>query len=330
VASIAKSFVVNGLRSLVISSTIVLPAAVTFASSPANSSPRSGPSLVPIPTDARTIVKVMFGDSDYVKAQAMLVAAEKSNSDDPLVYTLSAAYAYNSENWEKVNFYGSRTRQRATAMMSRNALRGNLYTAVGLFIEGTYKYKREGTVAALNQLQQVLVYLEKAEKINSRDPELNLIKGYMELLLAVSLPIADAELAIERLEKYAEPKFLAYRGIALGYRDLGKYDRALQYLKKAQDLTPNNPELQYLSSQINYRIGRSPINRDRLNTAIAGYDRALTKRMTLPTITVAEIVREKCQVLILLDRRPRDCDTMYDYVRQKNGYLGAKNLPFGM
>jgi tetratricopeptide (TPR) repeat protein len=96
----------------------------------------------------------------------------------------------------------------------------------------------------------VFQYLETAEKANPTDPELNLLKGYMDLILAVNLPFSSPQEAIERLETYGSPDYLVDRGIALAYRNLKQYDQALQFIDNALKATPNNPELMYLKGQI--------------------------------------------------------------------------------
>jgi hypothetical protein len=73
-----------------------------------------------------------------------------------------------------------------------------------------------GPVGALSKLQKVFQYLDEAKKIDPKDPELNLLTGYMDLMLAVNLPFSDPAQAVEKLEKYAAPSYLAYRGIAVG------------------------------------------------------------------------------------------------------------------
>ena len=51
-------------------------------------------------------------------------------------------------------------------------------------------------------LQQVFSELDEAESINPSDPELNLIKGYMDLMLAVNLPFSNPEGAISQMSTY--------------------------------------------------------------------------------------------------------------------------------
>ncbi len=65
------------------------------------------------------------------------------------------------------------------------------------------------------RVAKVYAYLGKAEAISANDPELNLIRGYMDLMLAVNLPFTSPDQAIERLEKNAAPRYLVDRGIAI-------------------------------------------------------------------------------------------------------------------
>jgi len=62
--------------------------------------------------------------------------------------------------------------------MTRDPLRGNLYAAVGHFLQGAAVLTRDGTVKgtpqALAELRQVYEYMDRAEAISSTDPEVNL------------------------------------------------------------------------------------------------------------------------------------------------------------
>ena len=63
------------------------------------------------------------------------------------------------------------------------------------FLDGAYVYNEKGALEAINKLQLVFKYLDRAEDVDPKDPELNLIKGYMDLLLAVNLPFSKPEQA---------------------------------------------------------------------------------------------------------------------------------------
>lgn len=168
---------------------------------------------------------------------------------------------------------------------------------MGRFLQGAAALSREGTVKgapqALSALRQVYEYLDKAEAVSSTDPELNLLRGYMDLLLAVNLPFSNPEQAIQRLEKFAGPKYLAYRGIAIAYRDLDQYPQALAAVDRAMQFTANNPELFYLKAQIQSEQGRKQNNKLMLQEAVKNFDQAIAKKTQLPASLVKQIERER-------------------------------------
>jgi tetratricopeptide (TPR) repeat protein len=172
-----------------------------------------------------------------------------------------------------------------------------LYTAVGHFLQGAFILSRNGTVngapQALSELRQVYDYIDKAEAVSSNDPELNLLKGYMDLMLAVNLPFANPQQAIERLEKNAAPRYLVDRGIAIAYRDLKQYNQALDYTNRALKQTSNNPELYYLKAQILKEQARKDNNQQLMQEAISDFDKALSKKAQLPSGMVKQIERER-------------------------------------
>ena len=182
-------------------------------------------------------------------------------------------------------------------MIATDPLRGNLYAAVGHFLEGAVILTREGTVSgapkALSRLREVYNHLDKAEAISPKDPELNLIKGYMDLMLAVNLPFANPQQAIQRLEENAGPQYLVERGIAIAYRDLKKYPQALDYVNRALKITSENPELYYLKAQILREQSKKQNNPEIKKQAIDYFDQALAKKSQLPPTVVKQIERER-------------------------------------
>jgi tetratricopeptide (TPR) repeat protein len=241
----------------------------------------------------------MFERGDYRTAQSLLGQAE---SNEPLAYALRASMAYMS--WESENNaqrkqallndfknYGIQTRTTAEKLARSNPLRGNIYLAAGHFLEGAYVVRTEGVVRgtpqALGKLQQAFQYLDAAERMSPQDPELNLVKGFIDLMLSVnvSLPLSNPTDAIQRLERYAGPRYLADRGLAIGFRDMKQFDRALQAVDRAIKSAPDNPELSYLKAQILVRNNQS---RDSLPL----FEKALSKRSQLPNGTVSQIERE--------------------------------------
>ena len=114
----------------------------------------------------------------------------------------------------------------------------------------------------------------------------------MDLLLAVNLPFSKPEQAIERFESYAAPNYLVERGLAVAYRDLKKYDKALKYADKALDSAPDNPEHYYLKGQILRQIGKKQNNLKALEEAQENFEVALERSETLPKFVLKTLKRE--------------------------------------
>lgn len=263
----------------------------------------------------------IFKEGNYKQAKGYLSQAEASEPKEPLAYAMQAALAFNDitqdkndPNLELLKGYADKTLQTAQQLKNTDPLRGNLYTAVGHFLEGTYDFKKEGAVGALTKLQKVFQYLDEAKKIDPNDPELNLLTGYMDLMLAINLPFSDPAQAIQRLENYGAPKYLAYRGIAVGYRDLKQYSKAMEFVDRALALTPDNPEVLYLKAQIlRYQ--------DKNQESLEFFKKALEKQAQLPNNSVAQITREQCRLQNKIDNgnesKGRDCDAERARIRNR-------------
>jgi tetratricopeptide (TPR) repeat protein len=241
----------------------------------------------------------MFQQGDYVAAEKYLEQAKAKEPNEPLIYALKASLAYGKNDFAALESYSKKTLEIGQKLSSSDQLRGNLYTGVGHFLEGAAIISREGAVngasRALSRLRKVYQHFDQAEAIAPNDPELNLIRGYMDLMLSVNLPFASPEQAIERLEKNAAPQYLVYRGIALAYRDLKDYQPALNYANKAVVATPNNPEVYYLRAQIYHELAKPDNNKAFLREAIANFDKALAKKSQLPASLVRQIESERRQ-----------------------------------
>lgn len=235
----------------------------------------------------------LFGD--YKGAKNPLAEAEAAEPDEPLAYALRASIAYTEEDWENIKVYALKTLEAAQSISQNDPLRSNLYLAIGHFLDGTYLYEKEGAVSAIQKLQLVFKYFDAAEEIDPKDPELNLIKGYMDLLLAVNLPFSSAEDAIARFQENASPEYLVERGIAVAYRDLKEYDKALESVDKALKIAPDNPEHYYLKGQILRKIGKNNSDITTLERALDYFSTALLKEDTLPTFIVEPLRRETRQ-----------------------------------
>ena len=177
-------------------------------------------------------------------------------------------------------------------MKGKDNLRAYIYLAASDLIEAGYIVKTEGVSSApkaLPLVQSVFDNIQKAKDISPNDPELNLIKGYIDMLIASVLPLSDLETALESLKQYAAPDYLKWRGIALAYRDARKPDLALDAVNKALVSAPNNPELHYLKGQVLWMQGGSNIP-----TAKKQFELALSKSKQLNPSLLDEI-RGQCR-----------------------------------
>lgn len=70
-------------------------------------------------------------------------------------------------------------------------------------------------------------YFDLVERINLLDLELNLFKGYMDLMLVVNLLFFDISKVIEILENKVYFYYLVYWGLVVVYRDLDDLKKVL-------------------------------------------------------------------------------------------------------
>ncbi len=116
--------------------------------------------------------KTIFLQGNYQTVREQLNLAEAKEEKEPLVYALQASIAYADEDWESIKKYANKTLETALALSYEDPVRGNLYLAVGHFLDGSYIYQKEGAVAAINKLQLVFKYFDLAEDNDPDDPEL--------------------------------------------------------------------------------------------------------------------------------------------------------------
>lgn len=254
-------------------------------------------------SEARTIgpqtelaFQALFQQGNYPQAERYLESALRSGElSDPLTFSLLAAMAYLKGDWNGFRGYTSQTQQVAVQLTPRDPLRGNLYQAVAAVMEATYDVSDAGNglvlgmPKALSKVQQMFRYLDRAAAVNPQDPELNLLKGYIDLLLASDLALVSPKQAIDRLQAYAAPPYLAQRGIAIAYRDLEQYPAALTAVDQALQSAPDNPELLLLKAQILRLQGQA-------QASAQVFDQALAKQGQLPEGLAQQIRRERSQL----------------------------------
>jgi tetratricopeptide (TPR) repeat protein len=253
----------------------------------------------PISAQTEAIFKTIFEQGNYPEANRLI---QKVTVKDPLDAALKASISYLNNDLSTFKASATKTRELAETMVAQDPLRGNVYIAVGHFLEGASLYTQKGMLAlpeALGKLQQVYRHLDKAEAIDAKDPEFSLVKGSVDLLVSSTLPFSDPQKAIQRLSENAGPRYLAYRGIAIAYRDIssnvGKSDAAkateaankgLEAVDKALQSTPTNPEVLYLKAQLLVKQQKYP-------EALTLFDQALAKKEQLPSPIVKSLNRER-------------------------------------
>lgn len=250
----------------------------------------------PINENTQAAFEAFFKKGDYKSAANYL---KQLDPNDPLSLAMRASLTYSdmlgerdqarkAAMLEEFQVYATQTRSAAEQLLGNDPLRGNLYLAVSHFFDGVYAFTKEGTVRGtakvLGELQQILKYLNEAEAKSPDDPELNLLRGYIDVYSGIYLPFSSPNKGIERLQKFASPRYLADRGLAMGYLEMKEYDKALTAVESAIAAAPENPELWYLKSRILSRQGKD-------QESIPYLERAIAKKDQLPTGLVREMER---------------------------------------
>lgn len=239
----------------------------------------------------------IFRDGNYKIAQTYLDQAFQTEPLEPLAYAMRASLAYDSADYEAMKVYADKTLKTAEILTAQDPLRGNLYLAVGHFLEGGYLLKKGSYLEAVGKVGQVFDYLDLAAKINPDDPELNLLRGYLDLFLSKYTPFSQSDQVIGRFEKYASPDYLKNRALATTYRDLKQYDKAMNYLDQAIAETPNNPELEYLKGQLLRLEGRNNKDLSKLQQAQTYYAQAIQKQDQLSRSVIMQLNHENNAVI---------------------------------
>jgi tetratricopeptide (TPR) repeat protein len=281
--------------SLILSSTVAIAsigwASLAFAGDPFQRIPEK-----PIGDATEEVFEAMFKDGDYREAERLIAQALREDSDEPLAHALQAALAYNQGEWETLRTHGQKTKEAAERLMSRDPVRGNLYKGVGLMLEGAYDVlKNKNYLGAVPKLQGIFQAFDAAKAADPDDPELNLAKGYMELLLAVNLPFSSPDTAIANFQRTAKPSYLVERGLALAYRDLGRFQDALDRVERARSQTADNPEITYLKAQILHELGKKDNQAEVVREAVELFADALKEidQFPNPEANQPQIEREK-------------------------------------
>lgn len=236
--------------------------------------------------------EAIFKEGDYRGAETILVTAVQQEPNEPLAYAMKASFAYDGNDLEGMKDYAEKTREAAERLSAVDPLRSNLYLAVGHFLEGGYLLKKGSYLQAVGKTGMIFDYLDKATALNPDDPEVNLLRGYLDLFLSRYTPFNQSEQVIKRFEQFAAPDYLKYRALATTYRDLEQYDLAMMNLDKALAITPDNPELLYLKGQFLRNEGRREMEMGKLQEAQTYYQKALLKQDQLSRALIVQLNHE--------------------------------------
>lgn len=244
---------------------------------------RTGSNQREMSAEVSAAFEAFFCSGSHVNSQDQLEAALKASPEEPVVHALLAALAYQEGNLTEFARLATETRKVATALKTTDPLRGNLYEGVGYGLEAANQVLKDGVVLglakALPTLDKLFASIRLAQQVDPEDPELNLVNGYMDLLLTYR------DKALTQFLK-ASPAYLAARGQALAYRDLERYPEALAAVDQAIANSCGNPELYYLKAQI-------LANQGSYTEAVPLFDQALQASAQLPKALSDQIQMER-------------------------------------
>ncbi|MEM6445184.1 MAG: Sll0314/Alr1548 family TPR repeat-containing protein [Cyanobacteria bacterium P01_D01_bin.123] len=247
---------------------------------------RTGADARPIGPEVEAAFDEYFCRGNYTNSRNLLMQAQQAEPNEPIVYALLASVSYQEGNLDGLAEMAVKTRETAAALEATDPLRGNLYEGIGYALEAAHRVLKDGVTAglprALPTLNKVFAAVREAAKVDPTDPELNLLSGYIDLILT------RREKALKQFNQ-AAPAYLAFRGQALTLRDMDRDREALTAIDKAIEIACDNPELYYLKAQLLNRLNDFAQSLDYFN-------RALEQADGLPSDLVAQMTRERDSV----------------------------------
>lgn len=241
---------------------------------------RVGIKARPIGTSLQSAFEDFFRYGKYQSSSEKLTKAEAENPDEPLVYTLQAATAYQNNQKEAFLMTLPKIRAASKVIATKDSARSHLYQGIAQGLEG---YFLKDSVAdlpkTLTYASSMLLEIDKAHQLSPNDPEINLFVGFVNMVLSKN------DEALKNFQK-AGPPYLALRGQALVYRDTNDYANAQIAVNKAIAIAPQNPELLYLKAQI-------LVKQKNPTEAVKFFDQAIKLGNQLPEGTLKQIKKER-------------------------------------
>jgi tetratricopeptide (TPR) repeat protein len=262
----------------------VFPLATLLFASPALAQDpfRTGSDARPMGPTLESAFEDFFRTGEFQDANQKLNKAQSENPNEPLVYTLQAALAYQNGQREKMLAMTQKTRDVAQSMEAKDPGRSHLYRGIAQGLEGSSYYLKDGFLGlpkALTYVTSMFLEIDRARQLAPDDPEVNLFVGYIDLLLN---KYSDALKGFRK----AGPPYLALRGQALVLRDTKAYPQAQAMTENALVAAPRNAELHYLKAQT-LALQNKP------EEALASFNKALELGKQLPPSTKTQLMRER-------------------------------------
>jgi tetratricopeptide (TPR) repeat protein len=267
----------------------VLPLAILlFANAASAADPfRVGIKARPIGSSLQSAFEDFFRYGRYQSSNQKLTKAEAENPNEPLVYTLLAATAYQNQQKEAFLTTLPKIRAASKAIAAKDVARSHLYQGIAQGLEGYFlKDSVTDLPKTLTYASSMLMEIDKAHQLSPNDPEINLFVGFINMVLG------KRDEALTNFQK-AGPPYLALRGQALVYRDTKDYPNAQTAVDKAIAAAPKNPELLYLKAQI-LSLQKNPVE------AVKFFDQAIKLGDQLPQGTLKQINKERSSQLAQL------------------------------
>ncbi|TAD79538.1 MAG: hypothetical protein EA001_03505 [Oscillatoriales cyanobacterium] len=252
----------------------------------------------PIGDRAEAAFVNLFQGGNYPAARRLAQESIEREPQEPLGHALMGALSYLEGQWAQVQTSAAQTLKAAEALKASDPLRGNLYLGVGHFLEGAFIISEggqgtlQGAPEALGKLSQVNAALDAALAIDPNDPELNLVRGSLDVLLADNLPFGNMNTAMASLQK-GKPDYVVARMMAAVYRRQKQFDRALASVDRALVSGANNPDLLHLKGQILYEQGHRSQNLSLLKQSEALFLQVLALRDQLPRSVVRHLEKNE-------------------------------------
>jgi len=265
---------------------------------PAGADPFRSQNPRPVGDRAEAAFVMLFKNGNYPVARRLAQEAIAQEPQEPLGYALAGALAYLDGQWDQVQTAANQTLTAANTLKTTDALRGNLYIGVGHFLEGAFIVSEggrgplQGAPEALAKLSQVNEALDAAAAISPNDPELNLIRGSLDVLLADNLPFGNVDGAVNSLQR-GSPDYVVDRLLAAIYRRRKNFSQAIASVDRALAKSPQNPDLWHLKGQILYEQGRSSQNLDLLKQSEALFLQVLAQREQMPRAVIRHLEKNE-------------------------------------